>query len=82
MIYVNDNSCGRHVLLMYVHRRQGTRDQARSSLTVAAWEVQPIGDWLHQDTSDEGVWTPLTITGSAPYLPEGHGGTPEVAATT
>ena len=27
---------------------------------------------------DEGVWTPLEITGPAPYLPEGYGGTPEV----
>ena len=26
----------------------------------------------------EGVWRPLEITGPAPYLPEGYGGTPEV----
>ena len=26
-----------------------------------------------------GVWTPLQITGPATYLPEGYGGTPEVA---
>jgi predicted TPR repeat methyltransferase len=26
----------------------------------------------------EGVWTPLEITGPAPYLPQGYGGTPEV----
>jgi hypothetical protein len=28
---------------------------------------------------DEGVWAPLDITGRAPYLPEGYGGTPPVA---
>jgi len=27
----------------------------------------------------EGVWTPLEITGPATYLPDGYGGTPEVA---
>ncbi len=27
---------------------------------------------------EEGVWRPLDITGPAPYLPEGYGGTPEV----
>lgn len=27
---------------------------------------------------DEGVWTPLEITGPAPYLPEGFGGTPQL----
>jgi predicted TPR repeat methyltransferase len=27
---------------------------------------------------DEGVWTPLDVTGPAPYLPEGYGGTPAV----
>ncbi len=26
----------------------------------------------------EGVWTPLAVTGPAPYLPEGYGGTPAV----
>ena len=26
----------------------------------------------------EGVWTPLEVTGPAPYLPQGYGGTPEV----
>jgi predicted TPR repeat methyltransferase len=28
---------------------------------------------------NEGLWTPLQITGPAAYLPEGYGGTPEVA---
>ena len=28
---------------------------------------------------NDGVWSPLEITGPAPYLPEGYGGTPEVA---
>jgi predicted TPR repeat methyltransferase len=27
---------------------------------------------------NEGVWTPVEITGPAPYLPEGYGGTPAV----
>jgi predicted TPR repeat methyltransferase len=27
---------------------------------------------------DDGVWTPLEVTGPAPYLPEGYGGTPAV----
>jgi predicted TPR repeat methyltransferase len=27
---------------------------------------------------DEGVWAPLDITGPAPYLPQGYGGTPQV----
>ena len=27
---------------------------------------------------DDGVWRPLEITGPAPYLPEGYGGTPAV----
>jgi hypothetical protein len=27
---------------------------------------------------DEGVWTPLEVTGPAAYLPQGYGGTPEV----
>jgi predicted TPR repeat methyltransferase len=27
---------------------------------------------------NQGVWTPLEITGPAPYLPKGYGGTPEV----
>jgi ubiquinone/menaquinone biosynthesis C-methylase UbiE len=28
---------------------------------------------------EEGVWTPLEVTGPAPYLPEGYGGTPAVS---
>jgi predicted TPR repeat methyltransferase len=37
-------------------------------------ECQAVVDRLQ----DEGVWTPLEITGPAPYLPQGYGGTPEV----
>jgi predicted TPR repeat methyltransferase len=37
-------------------------------------ECQAVVDRLQ----DEGVWTPLDITGPAPYLPEGYGGTPAV----
>ncbi len=40
-----------------------------------ARECQAVVDRLE----DEGVWTPLEITGPAPYLPQGYGGTPEVA---
>jgi predicted TPR repeat methyltransferase len=36
---------------------------------------QAVVDRLHAD----GVWTPLEVTGPAPYLPEGYGGTPAVA---
>ena len=38
-------------------------------------ECQAVVDRLQ----DEGVWTPLEIRGPAPYLPDGYGGTPEVA---
>jgi predicted TPR repeat methyltransferase len=37
-------------------------------------ECQAVVDRLQSD----GVWTPLEITGPAPYLPEGYGGTPAV----
>ena len=36
---------------------------------------QAVIDHMH----DEGVWTSLDVAGPAPYLPEGYGGTPEVA---
>jgi predicted TPR repeat methyltransferase len=39
-----------------------------------ARECQLVVDRLQQ----EGVWTPLEITGPAPYLPDGYGGTPAV----
>jgi predicted TPR repeat methyltransferase len=39
-----------------------------------ARECQAVVDRLQSD----GVWTPLEITGPAPYLPVGYGGTPEV----
>ena len=29
--------------------------------------------------SSEGIWVPEDVTGPAPYLPDGYGGTPEVA---
>ena len=38
-------------------------------------ECQAVLDRLQRD----GLWTPEEITGPAPYLPEGYGGTPEVA---
>jgi predicted TPR repeat methyltransferase len=39
-----------------------------------ARECQAVVDRLRS----EGVWTPLEITGPAPYLPQGYGGTPAV----
>jgi predicted TPR repeat methyltransferase len=38
-------------------------------------ECQAVVDRLQR----EGVWTPVEVTGPAPYLPEGYGGTPPVA---
>ncbi|MGC4109234.1 MAG: class I SAM-dependent methyltransferase [Nocardioides sp.] len=38
-------------------------------------ECQAVIDRLQQ----EGAWTPLHVDGPAPYLPDGYGGTPEVA---
>jgi predicted TPR repeat methyltransferase len=37
-------------------------------------ECQAVVDRIQGD----GLWTPLDVTGPAPYLPEGYGGTPEV----
>jgi predicted TPR repeat methyltransferase len=37
-------------------------------------DCQAVVDRLH----DEGVWSPVDVTGPAPYLPEGYGGTPAV----
>ena len=39
-----------------------------------ARDCQAVVDRL----ASEGVWTPLEVTGPAPYLPQGYGGTPEV----
>lgn len=38
-------------------------------------ECQAVVDRLQH----EGLWTPLEVSGPAPYLPEGYGGTPAVA---
>jgi predicted TPR repeat methyltransferase len=40
----------------------------------SARECQAVIDRLQ----DDGVWTALELSGPAPYLPEGYGGTPEV----
>ena len=37
-------------------------------------ECQAVVNRLEGD----GAWTPLDLTGPAPYLPEGYGGTPAV----
>jgi predicted TPR repeat methyltransferase len=46
----------------------------RDDLWVAR-DCQTIVDRLQ----DEGIWSPLEITGPAPYLPDGYGGGPAVA---
>jgi predicted TPR repeat methyltransferase len=41
------------------------------------WEPRRCQDVVDR-LRDEGVWTPLELTGPAPYLPQGYGGTPAV----
>jgi predicted TPR repeat methyltransferase len=62
--------------------REFARVARRGGLVVATqredlWHTrrcQAVVDRLR----DEGVWAPLAITGPAPYLPQGYGGTPAV----
>jgi predicted TPR repeat methyltransferase len=41
------------------------------------WQARQCQDVVDR-LRDDGVWTPLQITGPAPYLPQGYGGTPAV----
>jgi len=41
------------------------------------WDDRKCQDVVDR-LQDEGVWTPLEVTGPAPYLPQGYGGTPAV----
>ena len=56
---------------------------ARPGGLVVATQREDLWDSRHCQAvvdrlQSEGVWTPLEITGPAPYLPEGYGGTPAV----
>ncbi len=55
----------------------------RSSGVVVVTQREDLWDSRHCQAvfdrlQDDGVWTPLDLTGPAPYLPQGYGGTPEV----
>ena len=57
-----------------VARPEGSSSRPSARTCGTSRECQAVVDRLQA----EGVWTPLEITGPAPYLPEGYGGTPEV----
>jgi predicted TPR repeat methyltransferase len=63
--------------------REFARVARPGGLVVATQREDLWHDRTCQDVVDrlesEGVWTPVEVTGPAPYLPEGYGGTPEVA---